>query len=345
MCDDHRGPQFQPSCPIAAAWVANSDFGSNLPKELRFQIEEYELDNATAVDEFVLLMKMVSTTLLLGLLVAILCPLCTMIADHRYEKRKLQKHREKQKAIESLLTLKLDVEKEAKARTAAATENADEGERATAPSVSRHTRSARQSMAMISDIMRAQALKRASSHTLGEVGPRGRPTEAMGGNTSEKTMSGRKTEFLLLLVSQLLLLFLLIVFLFHLPFLLLLPPHCLLPPTPALNSPSPSDLDLFLFIPDSPTCPASSSSGPSYFKFVLSRFSLNTMTLRVLLSFTPSDEMLENRPERKSSYCRVSLASESHPLPRHGDTTSNQNFRTHIMQPSNHRSDSAFDRR
>ncbi|VDL96213.1 unnamed protein product [Schistocephalus solidus] len=135
-------------------------------------------------NEFVLLMKMVSSSLLIGFLIAILCPLFTVITDNRYEKRKLEKRREKHKAIESLLNLKLDVEKEEEAKTAAtvvrgtgrsgeAVGGADsEGkgrssERAASTrSTDRYVCSARQSLAILDEIMRAQATKRASNYSM-----------------------------------------------------------------------------------------------------------------------------------------------------------------------------------
>nr|VZI51745.1 unnamed protein product [Spirometra erinaceieuropaei] len=200
-------PKFTPDLlhqPIKVTCGTTRTF-SRIPalsEPLRFVVVQRTFQKGSQYSEFILLMQMVCTSLLIGFLIAIACPLFSMIADQRYERRQLEKRREKQKAIESLLNLKLEVEKEAEAgakadagakttTTATAAAGARDGGggggtgeasasigEGTTPRrpVDRRVRSARQSLAILNDLMRAQAMKRASQYSLplGDSFSRGR---------------------------------------------------------------------------------------------------------------------------------------------------------------------------
>ncbi|BHF81635.1 hypothetical protein SprV_0802476800 [Sparganum proliferum] len=192
-------PKFTPDLlnqPIKVTCTATRTL-SGIPavsEPLRFVVVQRTFQKGSQYSEFILLMQMVCTSLLIGFLIAIACPLFSMIADQRYERRQLEKRREKQKAIESLLNLKLEVEKEAgpgtgtkadaEAKTTAAVRGArggggggggvgvgeadagvDEGTTPRRP-VDRRVRSARQSLAILNDLMRARAMKRASQYSM-----------------------------------------------------------------------------------------------------------------------------------------------------------------------------------
>nr|VZI41116.1 unnamed protein product [Spirometra erinaceieuropaei] len=199
-------PKFTPDLlhqPIKVTCGTTRTF-SRIPalsEPLRFVVVQRTFQKGSQYSEFILLMQMVCTSLLIGFLIAIACPLFSMIADQRYERRQLEKRREKQKAIESLLNLKLEVEKEAGAGTKAdaeaktktttaaagardggggggtgeASASIGEGTTPRRP-VDRRVRSARQSLAILNDLMRAQAMKRASQYSLplGDSFSRGR---------------------------------------------------------------------------------------------------------------------------------------------------------------------------